>query len=154
MHRDFQRWGAALAVFLAVWLLWSVLSAFAGGDMVNMSVVKTIESHSSPWAHNKTSGARGLYQITPICLRDYNERMWQNITEQELFVAEINDRIAWWYLHVGIPQMLRYYNLPVTVRNILLSYNAGINNLVRGWDLPHETREYLRQYERYTGEPI
>ena len=44
--------------------------------------------------------------------------------------------------------LLKYYKMPVSIENILIAYNFGIGNLVKGKELPKETRDYLVKYER------
>lgn len=114
-----------------------------------MSIIKQIESSGNPKAYNKYSKARGLYQITPICLKEWNNyHPTEQYKVEDLFVASVNERIANWYLHDRIPKMLRYYKREASVRNILIAYNAGIQYVVSGKPIPTETRNYLIKYER------
>lgn len=130
-------------------------TAFA--ETINLDAIKQIESKSNRWAYNKNSQARGLYQITPVVLDEYNhlgpEYDFRHFQENDLFIPSVNERIASWYLRERIPQMLRYYKKPETVENILISYNAGINYVVSGNPLPLETLSYIQKYyaEVYNG---
>jgi soluble lytic murein transglycosylase-like protein len=113
---------------------------------VDLSVIKHIESRGNPVAYNKKSGARGLYQITPICLKEYNNfHPKQKYTKLDLFRPDINKKIAEWYLNKRIPQLLKYYGLPVTIENTLWAYNAGIGKVVKNIQ-PTETKNYIKHY--------
>jgi len=117
---------------------------------VNLETIKQIESSGNPRAYNKTSHARGLYQITPIVLKDYNIYNKPRYNPADLFTPAVNLKIAGWYLNVRIPQMLRYYNKPICINNILIAYNAGINYVVKGKKLPAETINYINNYHERT----
>lgn len=133
------------AFLIAVFLLIFHSTAFAG---INLSRIIAIESSGDPKAYNSSSKARGLCQITPICLKDYNNYHKIKFSTSDLFNSEINKQIAQWYLNIRIPQLLKYYNKEITIRNILISYNAGIDYVIRGRELKQETRDYIIKYER------
>lgn len=119
------------------------------GKTVNLNKIKQIESSGNPFAFNKRSKARGLYQITPICLKEWNNfHPNKQYSKQDLFNPVINKQIAQWYLNKRIPQMLKYYGHEVNIRNVLVSYNAGISYVVNNKPLPKETKNYLIKYER------
>ena len=119
--------------------------------IIILSIISTIESGNNPNAYNPKAGAVGLFQITPICLKEYNQYHWAKYTRQNLYDPKINRKIASWYLQRRIPQMLKYYGYKITVENVLICYNWGIGNFIR-WKqgrikkLPRETREYVRKY--------
>jgi soluble lytic murein transglycosylase-like protein len=113
---------------------------------INLDTIRAIESGGNPRAYNKGSGARGLYQITDICRRDYNQMTGAKVQPDDLWEPETNRRIANWYLHTRIPQLLRHYGKPVTVETVLTAYNAGIRYV--GRELPRETVNYIAKYER------
>jgi soluble lytic murein transglycosylase len=116
-------------------------------ESVNIGKIIQIESSGNPFAYNKSSQARGLMQITPICLKEYNNyHPKEQYTTKDLFNPDINVKIGTWYIDKRIPQMLRYYNKPVTINNILISYNAGIAYVVKDLPLPTETINYLLKY--------
>lgn len=136
---------------ILIWLL------FFGGctpvfakEFIKMDLVKKIESSGNPMAHNQKSGARGLYQITPICLKEWNQFHQKEQYElKDLFRMDVNEKIARWYLEVRIPQILKYFGKPVTTRNILISYNAGVDYVVKNRKLKKETVDYLIKYEKF-----
>ena len=133
-----------LQLALIFLLIFSSANAFAQ-TRLKMGRISSIESSNNSKAYNRKSGARGLYQITEICLKDYNQFHKVKYTSQDLFIPEINEKIARWYLEKRIPQMLRYYNIPVTTDNILWAYNAGIGKVVKGV-MPDETKDYIKKY--------
>ena len=118
--------------------------------LIILSIIAQIESGNNPSAYNPKSHAIGLYQITPICLKEYNSFHKTKYTEKDLYEPVINEKIASWYLNKRIPQMLKYYKYPATVENILICYNWGIGNFLK-WkerkaELPKETKEYIEKY--------
>ena len=115
---------------------------------VDMDIIMEIESSGNPDAYNESSQARGLFQITPICLKEFNNYNKTNYTVEQLFNPILNRKIADWYLHKRIPQMLRYYKKPVSLENILVSYNAGISHVLKRGCMPIETLKYLGRYRR------
>lgn len=117
--------------------------------VINYKVLAQIESNNNSLAFNPKSGARGLYQITPIVLLDYNHRIgiFISFNYDDLFDINCNYRIAKWYLESRIPQMLKYYRVKDTLENRLICYNAGIKYLVDKKELPKETIEYLKKYK-------
>jgi len=115
--------------------------------VIDLDIIATIESSNNPMAYNPKSGARGLYQITPICLKDYNSQNTPQIAPTRLFDPFINKQVAKWYLTQRIPLFLRNKGIPITVANILWCYNAGIGNLLKR-KIPKETRDYIAKYRR------
>lgn len=148
----------ALAIFL-----FFAFKSCARAEEIDLSIIMQIESNGNPNAYNKQSGAIGLYQITPICLKEYNqvngEKCFSSpfgiqgterfeiryLTISDLYNPIINERVAEWYLNIRIPQLLNYYHKPITIDNILWAYNAGIGNVIKG-KMPRETRNYIKKY--------
>lgn len=124
----------------------------SNGDtvVIDMDIIKSIESGGNPYAISSV-GARGLYQIMPITLREFNNFNETSYTVDDLFNSEINSNIANWYMFERIPQMLRHFKKPVTLRNILWAYNAGIGNVVKD-RMPDQTKNYIQKYERLSNE--
>lgn len=115
--------------------------------MINLDHIKDIESGGDPLAFNKHSKARGLYQITPIALEEWNNfNKKKRYSRDDLFNPKVNEEIASWYMQKRIPQMLTHYKKPVTVDNILASYNFGIGHVVDDSPLPQETKDYIKKY--------
>jgi len=114
---------------------------------IDLNKLIGIESSWDTRAYNKKSKARGLAQITPIALRDYNQL---NPADQhsldDLYNPQINQKIAQWTLAERIPQMLKAYGVPLTQDNVLWAYNAGIGRVVDNF-MPAETKDYIRKYK-------
>lgn len=145
----------ALTVIGAILLAILILSAIAipscrADDTVRIDLHKiaTIESGLNPRAHNKKDDSRGLYQITPICLKEYNNfhPRGRRYIMDDLWNVSVSSEIARWYFEVRIPQMLKHYGIPDTVPNRIIAWNAGIAYLVHKKPLPKVTRIYLRKY--------
>ena len=125
----------------------SCSNAYAG--YIEIGRIVRIESKGNPLAYNRRSQARGLCQVTPICLKEYNNfHPKEKYTLDDLWNADINKKIAVWYLEVRIPQMLRHFGCEVNVRNIIICYNAGISYVVKHKALKAETANYIIKYER------
>jgi len=59
---------------------------------------------------------------------------------------ESNLEVAAWYLGNRIPRYLRYYDLEESIKNIIISYNAGISRAISG-DIPTLTAGYVVEIE-------
>lgn len=122
------------------------------GQPIDLRKLYTIESSNIADAHNKATDARGLGQITPIALKEYNTfNPQQAYKPDDLFQVEPNDNVSNWYINQRIPQMLGALGIADTVDNRLIAYNAGVGVLAkvvagkRG--LKPETVDYLRKYK-------
>ena len=137
-----------LIIVMVSMLLQSIVVAEASDVYVDMQRIRTIESSGNPRAYNVSSQARGLYQITPIVVKEWNNyHPRDKHTVEQLFSSSINSKIAHWYMNHRIPQMLRYYGVEDTVDNRLVCYNAGVSYVVgNGKVLPSETVGYIRKY--------
>jgi len=111
-----------------------------------MDKIIEIESSGNPLAYNVNSSARGLCQITPICLRDYNSYHKVKYSLEDMYDPIKNREVGNWYMNVRIPQLLKYYGYEDTTRNRLIAYNWGISNI--GKELPKETKDYINKYNK------
>ena len=139
---------------------------------VNMEAIKQIESAGNPKAHNKRTNARGLYQITPICLAHYREETGFYFTMDDMFDPKKNEIVAAWYFG-----WLERQGLDDVEQ--IIAFNWGIGNLrkyqrdsekePRCWgkmesdgstsmacadpiELPKETQDYLTKYQAITAD--
>lgn len=117
---------------------------------IDLDALAHIESSGNPSAYNKRSQACGLYQITPIVLKQYNAVKGTSLKTRDLFDPKINKTVAEYYLGW-------LDRLCETDEEILIAYNWGIGNLRRWQDkgarfekLPKETRDYILKYRRLT----
>ncbi len=134
---------------LYLFIVGLLLALFGGcwAEEVNMDIVIQIESGGNPNAYNAKSGAIGLCQITPICLKEYATIFGLPEDTIDLYNPKENKWVAQWYMNWRIPQMLKAYNIPDTIDNRLWSYNAGIGNVKKGI-CPRETKDYIRKYHK------
>lgn len=154
-ERIMLEWITLFAGVVGTVVLWTlVLFLFVGAANaveIDMRAIAQIESSGNPSAWNKRDDSRGLYQITPICLEEWNNyHPAETYTLDDLWDAYINERIAQWYLTVRIPAMLRYYDKPITTHNVITAYNAGISYVAHDKPLPRITQQYLTKYARLT----
>lgn len=114
---------------------------------ISMEAIKEIESGGNPRAYNKVSKATGLYQITPICLKHFNEVHKTSWKMDDMYDPKKNERVAVWYF-----SWLERQGLDDEEQ--IIAYNWGIGNLMKYRmglkTLPKETRNYLNKYERLT----
>jgi len=116
------------------------------GAEINMDIIAQIESSNNPLAYNARSGATGMYQITEICLREYNNYNNADVAIEDMFNANTCYAIANWYMNARIPRMLKYYGIDDTDKNRLWAYNAGIGKIEK-CIMPLETKNYINKYK-------
>lgn len=141
-----------ISVFL---LFFALLAASMSGNaesanmagMIDLDKIAMIESSGNPRAHNKRDDSRGLYQITKIALQDFNNmNPREQYTMDDLWNPAINERIARWMFEKRLPQLIRHFKKPVTIENLIISFNAGISYVAHGKQIPPVTRLYLKKY--------
>ncbi len=120
---------------------------------VDVMQIRVIESGNK---NDKVSvaGAVGNMQIMPIALEDWNKmHPKEQYTKNDLYNEFINVKIGTWLLEERIPQVLKLNNVPITINNILISYNWGCGNTVNWYkndrkvkNLPKETQQYIIKY--------
>jgi len=82
---------------------------------IDMVAIAKLESGNNPSAYNKRTKATGLFQITPVCLKDYNRFAKVRYTMREMKDPIKNEIVARWYLKHRVVHMLEWCGLPVTV---------------------------------------
>ena len=137
----------AFLMFVAIATILNWTPGCARAEVVDMKIIAQIESSNNPLAYNRHSQAVGLYQITPICLNDYNLTHKTCYELTDLLSPKFNYAVAYWYLNFRIPQMLKAHKLPVTLETTLWAYNAGVGRVLRG-EKPKETKNYILKYKR------
>lgn len=118
----------------------------AHADEINLEIIKLIESSGKERAYNPEDGGRGHFQITPICLEEFNDYHNKKHSPDDLWNPEINKKIASWYLNKRIPQMLKYFGIKDSIENRIISFNAGISTLVYKKPIPKKTKKYITKY--------
>lgn len=132
--------------FWVVLLVFGCARAQASVEM-DMTKIAMIESSGNPGAWNKKDDSIGLFQITPIVLKEWNNfHPKEQFTRSDLWNPAINHVIADWYMNKRIPQMFKHYGIEDSVRNRIVAYNAGISYLVKGKPIPQITKNYLKKY--------
>ena len=114
---------------------------------IDMDIIAQIESSNNPRAYNKVSKATGMYQITPICLQDYNNLNKRKFKLIEMYNKDKAYIVAEWYMNERIPQLLKHFKVQDTLDNRLICYNAGISKTIKG-NPPKETVNYIKKYRR------
>lgn len=107
------------------------------------------ESGWRPWVIGGV-GEVGLFQITSGVLDDFNRAHQTVNTGQDLLDPYINTVIGAWYLYEELPRIIRYGGMPVTVGNVLMAYNGGPGNLIRG-TVSSAARAYADQVAQAAG---
>lgn len=138
-------------VVAMAWMIFSFSAAHAE-ITIDLKIIKTIESGGDPYAVNVETGCYGIYQISEICLKDFNQFHHSHYVIKDLFRLAINEKIASWYFG-RIKEMLASYGIPINLTTLIASYNWGIGH-VAAWakkgmrfeELPVETRRYIKKY--------
>jgi soluble lytic murein transglycosylase-like protein len=133
------------AYILSLAIAISAVKAASAAD-IDMNIIKQIESSGRPYVTGK-AGERGLYQITKAVLHEYNRCHRVKYSQQDMYTARANTTVATWYIEKRIPEMLRIYHRPVTQKNIIIAYNAGIKAVVEGY-IPVKTQKYIKKYQK------
>ena len=128
-------------------------TAYSNPDIIDLNAISLIERSNNPRAINKDEGSFGLFQISPVALKECNQRVGANLTMKDMLREEKNAHVAIWLLEVRIPELLQHYKKPQTLKNTIVAYNCGISCLDRK-ELPKTTKEYLAKYRRITGEKV
>lgn len=132
---------------------------FGEVDKKLVDAIIQVESSGNPDKVSK-AGAIGLMQITPIVLKEFNDREYnpehyficgQDVSfvkpilpKESLFNKDVNKSVGTWYL-----KRLKdhYLKDKYTLEHLLAAYNGGITHLRKcGYDvnkMPKETREYV-----------
>jgi soluble lytic murein transglycosylase-like protein len=123
----------------------SVVPIASAAVKIDLQKIAKIESSGNPNAYNAKEQAVGLYQLRPCVLKEYNSRHKVQYTLHDLYTPAKAAVVADWYLHVRIPEMLRYYRHPVTVETVLQAYNQGIGHV--GKAVSPITQRYIAKYK-------
>lgn len=136
-----------ITIIFAVVIFLLFLPRIAKAQMIDLSIISKIESNNNPFAYNKHSKATGKFQITPVCLKEFNNLCNKRYTMQDMFNANKNKEVAQWYLNLRIPSMLKHYKKEVNIINIIRAYNCGIKSVVRNYTTK-ETKDYIKKYNQ------
>lgn len=119
-----------------------------GNEAIDISAIAIIESGNNPAAVNLKDPSYGLYQISPIALKDWNQlHPSQRYGIKELLNPEVNATIARWLFTERLPNLLRAYGRPVDAPHLILAYNCGIKCAVDNrW--PSTSKAYLAKYRK------
>lgn len=111
---------------------------------IRLELISQLESSNNPKAFNKKTQAYGIFQITPVCLKHYNQlHPAAQLKTDQLFSAKQNKKVARWYFK-WLSKQLR------EEKRILVAWNWGLKH-ARHWDgnirtLPNETQKFLCKY--------
>lgn len=149
----------ATAALITLFLFTALFPCLAD-SFIDLRAIKTIESNGNPFAFNARTKCYGLYQISEVCLQEFNALEKKDYRLQDLFDSSVNEEIAGWYFE-RLQYMLDHYGIKVNVTTVLASYNWGIGNVVRWYraggsraGLPAETRAYIDKYVLLSAEDL
>jgi hypothetical protein len=115
---------------------------------VNPLIIEIIESGGNSKVVSFKS-AVGIMQITQPCLDDYNKAFKTKYSLNDMFNIYLNKKVSIWYLKKRIPELLKKSKIKISLINVLICYNAGIQNCIiynKTGKLPQETKDYLIKY--------
>ena len=117
---------------------------------VDLAVIGKIESSGNPKAVGDGGKSVGLYQVSEIALKDYNQYHSVKVSKKELFQVEVSERVASWLVEVRIPQMLKHFKQEVSNKNVIWAYNCGIQCVIDK-RVPPVTEQYFQKYQLLGG---
>ncbi len=125
-------------------------------NRIDNEIIIYLESKGNPKEYNKREGARGLMQIRPIVLKEWNLlNPDKKHTLDDLYNSDINKKVGAWYLNRIETVYLPNLKLEQNLENKLASYNWGIGELSKIGDakknfskLPLITQRYIKEYKR------
>ena len=94
------------------------------------------ESGGNPDSVNPSDPSRGLMQITPGALADFNQANGRGYTFDELFEPYKNVEVGTWYYSSRFAKTL-------IQKNALAAYNAGLGNIKAGMSYADKVETYL-----------
>ena len=151
--QDMERFYVYPAFVVTICILLAfLLAAFCAkkvsAEEIDLKAIAQIESSGNPRAWNKVDDGHGLYQITPIALKDYNQHHIFKLTMNDMWDPVYNKTVAQWIFEVRIPQMFKFFRLKDTPQNRIVAYNCGISCLTKKHKLPKTTNVYLEKYAK------
>ncbi len=117
-------------------------------DQKLLAALIKVESSNNPKAYCRSSGARGLTQITPAAWKDlvkHYPHKYRKLTYwRDIYNPDVAKQAGKDYL-ILLKHYLKANKMPVTLDNLLAAYNWGIHKLHRfGLQrAPHQTRKYI-----------
>ena len=147
-------------IILLITTILAAAGTSSADNFIDLQAIKAIESSGNPFAFNARTKCYGLFQISEVCLQEFNQLEKKQYQPRDLFDPAINEEIADWYFQ-RLQYMLSYYDVKVTVATLIASYNWGIGNVVRWYRsgarpeaLPAETRDYIDKYVLLSAEEV
>lgn len=108
--------------------------------------LRLAESSGRKYVRSKL-GAIGTYQITWICLKDYNNRKGTKYKLHHMFEESEAAFVAGDYLEMSRIYFIKYNGDPIYDPLVYSSYNIGRNGSIKIW----RGRKVYRIYLRYIG---
>ena len=116
-------------ILLLAFLVIPAYAEYISQPLLNkiLPIIASAESSNNPNAVG-SAGEIGLYQISPILLKDYNSHLKKNFAKAEyLFRPYVNEMVVIWYIQERIIPAIKKHNLPVNLARIIYCWNAGIS---------------------------
>lgn len=131
------------------------LAQQANRPQIDLSAIAQIESNTNTSAIGDSGNSYGAFQIhRKGILADFNKINGTNISPKSLLKLDTSAHLAIWAFEERLPQLIKVVaKKPVTKRSLIISWNCGVSCLDRK-TLPKTTIEFLKKYERITGEKL
>ncbi len=101
-----------------------------------MHAIEMVESMGNPLAVGK-DGDRGILQIRPILLLDYNQRTGKDLDTTDLYSPQVSREIFTFYAkRIGVK--------PENYQKIARTWNGGINGMKK-----QSTLKYWKKVQKY-----
>ena len=130
--------------------LWRELAEkYAGFNNVDPQVVLAMicqESSGNPDSVNPADPSRGLMQLTPGALSDFNKAVGRSYSFDDMFIPYKNIEAGTWYF------ASRYRKTGI-LRDAIAAYNAGLGNIPAGYAHADKVEKYLIQIKELYASP-
>jgi len=156
---DEDRYDQVYAGGIAVWAIIVLIVLFlaflfsrcdiAGAEEID-NLLKTIslaESSGGKFLKGDGGNSIGVYQISNICLKHYNQTHKTKYTKKDLYNEKINRKIARWYLNWLKEQLIKHNKF--SIKRWIFAYNSGLSNALKK-PIPksHPNKIYTGIYKR------
>jgi soluble lytic murein transglycosylase-like protein len=117
-------------------------AAFWRVDCREILAIICQESSGNPDSVNPADPSRGLMQITPGALQDFNKATNRAYTFQDMFVPWMNVEVGTWYYATR-------YQRTSDRKKAFAAYNAGLGNIPAGMSYAEKVEKYLVHVKEY-----
>lgn len=128
------RWRDTAAKYAAYWNV----------DAKVLLAIICQESSGNPDSVNPADPSRGLMQVTPGALADFNRIVGRSYTFEQMFDPNLNVEVGTWYYATRLRSTKQQHTA-------LAAYNAGLGNVQAGLGYADKVEAYKKFVEEHYG---